>query len=65
MRNLHTSLRVAKQQAKRLQTKVDQIIANEAIPLQPNDAEDFAQIVEDVSSTVKENFPDNSPQRVF
>ena len=41
------------------------MIENEAITLQPNDAEDLAQIVEDVSPTVAEKFPENSPQRVF
>ena len=57
MKNLLHSLRVAKQQAKRLQSKVDQLIESEAIPLQPNDAEDLIQIIDDLSPTVVDNFP--------
>ena len=65
MKNLHQSLRIAKQQAKRLQSKISQLIESEGIPLHPNDAEDISQIVEDVTPTVVENFPESSPQRVF
>ena len=58
MKNLHHSLKAVRQRAKRLQSKVNQIIENEPITLQPNVAEDLAQIVEDVS-------PENSPEIVF
>ena len=51
MKNLHQSLRAAKQQAKQLQSKVNQLIEGEGIPLQPSDAEDISQIVEDVIPT--------------
>jgi hypothetical protein len=49
MKNLHQSLRTAKQQSKRLQAKVNQLIETEGIPLHPNDAEDISQIVDDVN----------------
>ena len=60
MKNLHQSLRVAKQQAKRLQAKVDEMIENGAVPLPPNDAEDLTQIMDDVSPIVAENFPEKT-----
>ena len=65
LKNLHQSLRAAKQQSNRLQSKINQLIESEGIQLQPNDAEDISQIVEDVTPTVVENFPESSPQRVF
>ena len=61
----NTYVRTAKQQSNRLQSKINQLIESEGIQLQPNDAEDISQIVEDVTPTVVENFPESSPQRVF
>ena len=54
LKNLHQSLRAAKQQSNRLQSKINQLIESEGIQLQPNDAEDISQIVEDVTPTVIE-----------
>ena len=43
MKSPHLSLRAAKQQAKQLQSKVNQFIESEGIPLQPNNAKDISQ----------------------
>lgn len=45
--------------------EINQLIEIEGIPLHPNDAEDISQIVDDVTPTVTENFPEGSPQRMF
>ena len=65
MKNLHKSYKIAKQQVRRLELKVKQLIINEGISLQPCDTADISQIVEDVTPVVEQNFPQDSPQRVF
>ena len=49
MKNLHKSYKIAKQQVRRLELKVKQLIINEGISLQPCDTADISQIVEDVT----------------
>ena len=50
---------------KRLQTKVDKLIANQSVRLQDNDAADISRIIAEVSPVVEDTFPLNSPQRIF
>ena len=65
MKNLHQSLRSVKRQVKRLDSKVSSLIEKEAILLQPVDATDIEQVVEEVDPLVADKFPENSPQRIF
>ena len=61
----HRALKVSNQKVKRLQAKVDKLIANEAVYLQNSDAADISHIVTEVSPIVEDTYPLNSPQRVF
>ena len=65
MKNLHQSLKLAKQEVKRLEHKVIKLIGNESIPLQPDDAADISSVVNDVRQDVEDRFPQGSPQRIF
>ena len=65
MRNLHRALKLSKQKVKRLQDRVDKLIAEESVHLQNSDTTDIAQIVKEVSPVVEEKFQLNSPQRVL
>ena len=65
MKNLHRALKVSNQKVKRLQAKVDKLIANEAICLQDSDSADISHIMTEVSPVVEDTYPLNSPQRIF
>ena len=65
MKNLHQSLKVAKQQVKRLEDKVKKLIEKESVLLQPDDAADVSSIVNEMAQKVEESFPQGSPQRIF
>ena len=65
LRNLHHSLRSVKQQVKRLEAKAEVLIQKNGVSLQPDDADDIANVVSDVAQVAKDSFPPDSPQRVF
>lgn len=65
MRNLHQSLRLAKQQINRMEAKVKKLLNDQAVPLQDDDAADIVRLIADVSPVVKEKFAEDSPQKVF
>ena len=65
MKKLHHALKISNQKVKRLQTKVDKLIANQSVRLQDNDAADISHIIAEVSPVVEDTFPLNSPQRIF
>ena len=65
MKKLHHALKISNQKVKRLQTKVDKLIANQSVRLQDNDAADISRIIAEVSPVVEDTFPLNSPQRIF
>ena len=65
MKSLHRALKVSNQKVKRLQAKVDKLIANQSVCLQDNDAADISHIITEVSPVVEDRFPLNSPQRIF
>lgn len=64
MKNLHQSLKVAKQQVKRLEDKVTKLIEKEGVFLQPEDTTDVSNIVTEMQQRVEDSFPDGSPQRI-
>ena len=65
MKNLHQSLKVAKQQVKRLEDKVTKLIEKEGVLLQPDDTADVSNIVTEMQQSVEDSFPLGSPQRIF
>ena len=65
IKNLHLALKVSNQKVKRLQAKVDKLIANEAICLQDSDSADIFHIMTEVSPVVEDTYPLNSPQHIF
>ena len=65
LKNLHSSLRLAKQQIHRLEAKVESLIEKEGISLEENDAADISTIFREVNSTVDKSFPPDTPQRIF
>lgn len=62
LRNLHYSLQRAKQKVKRLEARVTQLIKSQSIPLQECDNEDISTIVADLSPTMEDKFPPDSPR---
>ncbi len=65
LKNLHQSLRLAKQQIRRLEAKVKSLIEKDGIALEENDADDISTVFSEVNSAVDKNFPPNTPQRIF
>ena len=65
LKNLHQALKASNQKVKRLQAKIDKLIANEAVRLQDSDSADISHIVTEVSPIVEDAYPLNSPQRIF
>jgi hypothetical protein len=65
MKIFHQALKASNQKVKRLQTKVDKLIANEALHLQDSDSADMSNVVTEVSPIVEESYPLNSPKRIF
>ena len=65
IKNLHQSLKITKQQVKRLEDRVTKLIESEGVSLQPDDAEDVATVVNEVTQDVENRFPQGSPQRIF
>ena len=65
MRNLRLSLKLANQKVKRLETKVSSLIESQAIPLQECDNTDVSSLVTDMSPLIEQQFPPDSPQRIF
>ena len=65
LRNLHCSLRVLKQRICRLEARLERLTESEGLSLREDDVDDLSVIFQDVSSTVNERYPPDSPQRVF
>ena len=65
IKNLQRALKVSNQKVKRLQAKVDQLVTDQSICLQDNDAADISQIIAEVSPVVEDRFPSDSPQRIL
>ena len=65
LKNLHSSLRLANQQIRRLEAKVESLIEKEGISLEENNAADISTIFREVNSTVDKSFPPDTPQRIF
>ena len=65
LRNLHLSLKSARQQNTVLKAKIAGLIQDQAVPLQAEDATDIGAIMRDVQPLVEANFPSNTPQRIF
>ena len=61
MKNLHHSLKVSNQAVKRLQAKVDKLIANQSVCLQDYDGAAISHIIAEASPVVEDRFPLNSP----
>ena len=49
LKNLHHSLRLAKQQKRRLEAKVESLIEKEGVSLEENDADDISSVFREVS----------------
>ena len=64
MKNLHQSLKVAKQQVKHLEDKVMKLI-EKGVLLQPDDTADVSNIVTKMQQCVEDSFPLGSHQRIF
>ena len=65
LKNLHHSLRVAKQQVQRLKSEIGLLIEKDGISLQDNDASDISDILTEFSSSIDQTYPTESPQRIF
>ena len=65
LKNLHQALKASNQKVKRLQAKIDKLIANKAVRLQDSDSADISHIVTEVSPIVEDAYPLNSPQHIF
>lgn len=65
MRSLQQSLRLARQQVNQMKVRVKNLLDDQAVPLQADDAVDVASLITDVSPVVKEKFAEDSPQRIF
>ena len=63
MKNLHRALNTSKQKVKRLQ--VDQLVEEQSIHLQENDAVDISHIDAEVSPDVEDQFSPDCPQRIL
>ena len=65
LKNLHHSVRIVKQQVHRLKTKIGQLIDNQGVSLQDDDATDISEIFTECSTSIDKRYPTESPQRIF
>lgn len=65
LRNLHHSLRLAKQQRRRLEAKIESLIEKEGVSLEENDATDISAVISEVTFTADKTFPPDTSQRIF
>ena len=65
MKSLHRALKSSHQKVKRLQAKVDNLIASQSVCLQDDDAADISRVITEMSPVVEESFPPNTPQRLL
>ena len=65
LKNLRQSLKTAKQQIRRLESRVQLLIDKEGITLEKEDAEDVLSITNELDATVRDTYPEDTPQRVF
>ena len=65
LKNLHHSVRIVKQQVHRLKTKIGQLIDNQGVSLQDDDATDISEIFTECSTSIDKRYPTESPQRMF
>ena len=63
--NLHHTLKLLKQRISRLEAKVKRLTESQGLSLTEDDAADLSVVFREVSSTVDEIYPPDSPQRIF
>ena len=63
--NLHCSMKILKQQITRLETRLKRLTESEGLSLREDDVADLSAIFQEVSPTVDERYPPESPQRIF
>lgn len=65
LRKLHDSLKAANRQNAALESKMKRISEAQSLQLHETDASDISAVIDDVASLVKEQYPSNTPQRIF
>ena len=65
LKNLRQSLKVTKMQLKHMEAKAEKIVERDAIDLLPRDTEDVSAMFNELNQSVQDDFPEDSPQRVF
>ena len=65
LRNLHHSVKVTKLQLLRMQNKAISTLQTDSLQLHPNDSNDISTIFNQLTNTVHQQFPMESPQRIF
>ena len=65
MKSLHSALRASNKKVKRMEARVNQLIANKGIELEFEDADDISYLTAEVNPTVLTKFLKDSPQRIF
>ena len=65
LRSLHSALRASNKKVKRMEARVNQLIANKGIELEFEDADDISRLTAEVNPTVQTKFLEDSPQRIF
>ena len=65
MRSLHATVKSSNQRVKRLQTRSNELITNQVIHLESQDADDISTVMGKATPIVQATFPDDSPQSII
>jgi len=65
MKNLQQSAQQTKQRLQKLEDKAQLVVERDGIQLSQADADDVSAVVKELSQSVEDNFPEESPQRIF
>lgn len=65
LKNLHHSLKLSRLRTKYLEDKVAKLIDNQSLQLHESDSNDVISLFSNVKHIVEDNFPIDSPQRIF
>ena len=65
MKNLQQSLQQTKQRLQQLEAEAQLVLERDGIQLSQADADDVSAVVKELSQSVEDNFPEESPQRIF
>ena len=65
MKALHTSVRSANQRVRRMQARVDKLIAKDSIQLESDDVDDISDLITNANPIVQAKFQEDSPQRIL